>query len=299
MSKRSGAGRTLGAWLLGVLVVALVTGTVALTALALSHVRGAPPAGAVPPPSTFTPAPVPETSAPEPEPVAVYDRAAERFLSVGTGVLWRGVAGECGVSEPLLERSEDAGESWTDVTPRYLEIAQLTSVDAFADTEADIVAAWGEECEVQLRRTFSQGAFWDDYSELLDLYRHVSIPDPAEVLTADGPVATPCEDPRSFRAAGEVIALVCDGTASVYTGDEWSPLPAAEARALTVDDGDVVVAHLSDACEGLALTRYADASDPADLGCAPVADPYAPAALAVSGDDILLWSGDDWLSVVN
>ena len=94
-----------------------------LVVLALQRIAGTDAADQMP--ARFRPStrhlprrrPPRQALTPSPTTAPLYDRSQERFLSVGNGVMWRGVAGLCGDVEPLLERSVDSGETWTDVTP--------------------------------------------------------------------------------------------------------------------------------------------------------------------------------------
>ncbi|MGP6170802.1 hypothetical protein ACTU6V_06290 [Microbacterium sp. A204] len=275
----------------------LATGALALTALAFAHVRSAPEDGIVAPIPTLT-QPSDQTASPSPTPAETttpaYDRSQERFLAAASDIIWRGVAGQCGSVEPLLERSSDGGVTWTDVTPRYLGIGQLITLLPFADGQAEIVAAMGDNCDVQALRTFTQGQFWESYPEVLAASQYVDPADPASIVRPTGVMAAPCADARSLRNAGAVLALVCEDVAYVLGEDaEWVALAATAATALAVDATDVVVAHRSDGCTGVALTRYTDANPQAaqDAGC--FADAAAPLALAASTAGITLWWGEN------
>ncbi|KDA05224.1 hypothetical protein DC31_02200 [Microbacterium sp. CH12i] len=232
-----------------------------------------------------------------PLPAPSYDRAQERFIAVGTGVIWRGIAGECGRVAPLLERSTDDGENWVDVTPTYLEIGELIALNSFAGTEAEIVASMGEACRVQALRTFTQGQFWESYPDVLASLRYINPVDSASIERPIGAVAAPCADARDLHSAGAQLAISCDGVTYRLNDDSsWSALPASNVAALAIADSSIVVAHLSDVCNGLALTRYAEADGTSgdEVGCVSIADVSAPVTIATSGDGVLVWSGDEW-----
>ncbi|BDV29786.1 hypothetical protein [Microbacterium terricola] len=240
---------------------------------------------------TATPSADPSTSLPEP--VAA---SAERYLSIGSGGMWRATAGECEGDSPTVEKSTDGGSTWVDVTPTYKGIQQVRGIETFAQTEAELLADMGDDCETQLLRTFTQGRFWDSYPEILAYWTYPSSADATVIVTPDGEVDAPCDDPRSVRASNGAVALVCDGTAYVLSDGEWDPLKASDAVALAISDG-IVVAHTDESCpEGLAVTRFADGGDPASLGCVEGADAARPTAIAASGDTVLVWSGKKLLS---
>jgi hypothetical protein len=191
--------------------------------------------------------------------------------------------------EPTLERSTDGGESWVDVTPRYLGIGQLLAVDAFAGSEAEIVALMGDDCEVQALRTFTQGRFWESYEDVLAASTYVDPDDAATVVTPDGDVAAPCAAAWGVRAAGSVTGLICDGTAYALTDGEWQP-SATAATGLAVADGALVTATSIADCAGLSITS-------STAVCAESASPAGPVAIAVSANALLVWSADTWSTI--
>jgi hypothetical protein len=291
-----------------VLVAVLAIATIVLVVLALQSVRPSPadvtqsPApsftfgGASPSASpTTSPAPTPSlTPSSTPETSAASFGAAERFFAIGSDGWWRATAGVCGGETPLLEHSTDGGRTWEDVTPNYRGIAQIASLDAFAGSEAEMVAGMGAACEVQALRTFTQGEFWQPYPEVLAVARYPQLADPASIVLPRGAVQAPCAEPASFRAVGDVVALVCEGTVSVLTDGEWQALPATDAVALTIDDGTLVAAARTADCEGVALSRWSGdgfaTSTP--LGCAAGVDAAAPLAVAATADSAWVWTDD-------
>ena len=200
--------------------------------------------------------------------------------------LWRGTAGVCGEVEPTLERSTNDGETWVDVTPRYLDIGQLISVDAFAGSEAEIVALMGDDCELQALRTFTQGRFWEPNDDVLSAATYIDPADPATVITADGDYAAPCGTPWGLRADGDTTALICDGTAYTLVDGEWQAA-ASGVMALAISDGALATAGATTDCAGLAITTTA-------ATCAPDASPTGPAAITESNGETLIWSADTW-----
>ncbi|AZC12332.1 hypothetical protein DT073_00130 [Microbacterium sp. ABRD28] len=277
-------------------VAALTIMVVVLASLALQRSRGETAAQPNPVPSftlgVTTPTPTPTPEAPSPAPAA--SRADERFLATGSAVWWRGVAGECGVAEPLIERSDDGGATWTDVTPRYLGIGQIMTVSAFSAVDAEMVAAVGPACEAQALRTYTDGQFWEPYPEVLAASRYVDAADPSVVVFRGEPVPAPCPAPIGLRTSGDTAALICNGVAWTRTGAEWTALAPTGVVALTLVGSDIIVAHTDAACDGAAISRVT-ADNPAGvqpLGCAAGTDPGAPTAVTTLNGDVLLWSGD-------
>ena len=279
-------------------ITAIGVGT--LVATAYQHSAPLANSGEAAPVPTFdlgvqtpTPTPTPEPTTP------AIPRESERFLTVGTGVgsnvWWRGVAGACGGTPPVVERSTDGGVTWADVTPLYRGASQLVALDSFDQTEAEIIVGVGPTCEPQALRTFTQGRFWDSYPDALAASRFVALTDSATVQQPAGPVAAPCAEARGLRAQGDLVALVCDSTAYVSrAGGEWVTLPAPDAAAVAIDGDAVLVAHSSDECNGLALTRYAaaDPAQPEPPSCTEGADPSEVIAIAPTPSGVALWSGD-------
>ncbi|MFG6404091.1 hypothetical protein [Microbacterium sp. P04] len=309
MPRRTGPLSTTARWLVGVLIAVLAVATVLLVVLALQSVRPQPVPDGAEPVSTYTPraesTPTP-TATPSATPVATEtpDAAAtlprdrERFLSLGSQGWWRATAGACGGASPVVEHSTDGGETWEDVTPRYRALAQVASLDSFAGSEAEMVAAVGGGCETQALRTFTQGEFWQPYEDVLAASRFLEPGDAAAVVTPQGNVAAPCADARSFRAVGDIVALLCDGTGyALGSGGQWAALPATDAVALAVSNGTVLTAGPAAGCDGLAVTRWTGPgfATAQPLGCAAGAS--APAAVAALGDSAAVWSGAELVRV--
>ncbi|MFJ6653829.1 hypothetical protein ACIQLJ_13650 [Microbacterium sp. NPDC091313] len=234
-------------------------------------------------PPSSTPSPTGASAA------AQAPAAEQRFLSAGSGGMWRATAGVCGGPAPVVERSVDGGRTWTNVTPTYKGIAQVISLSTFAGTEAEMVAAMGANCEVQALRTFTQGEFWDSYPDVLAASTYVAPADASAVVTPDGPKPAPCTDPRSVRAIGDAVALVCDGTARISVGADWRDLGPATTVALTADA--VLIASTGAGCDGATLTRVSLAGgNPQPAGCATGASDNI--AIASDGTSIWVWSDD-------
>jgi hypothetical protein len=285
----SRAGMTAAIALVSSLVV--IVGVLSFAAYQRVNSTGSP--GAAKPAPTFTlgvrsstPIAPPATPATAP--------GMERLLAVGSEQWWRATAGRCGGAAPLIERSSDGGATWTDVTPRYLGVAQVQTLVAFSPADVEVVAAVAG-CDAQSLRSYTRGEFWESYPDVLVASRYVDVGDPATVHLPSGPVAAPCARAFGLQAAGDSVALQCDSAAWSWTGAEWQRLPADNALALAFDDGDVVIAHTDGTCEGIALSRVNLGSpETASLiGCAAGADASAPTAIDVEGDDVIVWSGEE------
>jgi hypothetical protein len=299
MARRSRGISTSARWLAGAAVAVLAIAAIVLTVAAIERVRPEPVAvtpiptfsfGSQTRPTTPTPSTTPTSSAPVPSTSA----AEQRFLSAGSGGIWRATAGACNGPSPVVERSVDGGQTWTDVTPVYKGIRQVISLSSFAGTEAEMIAAVGPNCDVQALRTFTQGEFWDSYADVLRTSTYRSLGNTAELQTPAGLRAAPCSDPRGIRATGDTIALICHGIGQVSVGSGWRDLGPATAVALTADA--VLVGTTVDGCDGLALLRITSTvSSAQSLGCADGTDLSAPTAIASDATSLWVWSAD-WVS---
>lgn len=300
MSRRSaGAGLTASRSFAVAGVGAVLVLVAVLVVAAYQHARPAVSPGAAAPVPTFTfgertPTPTP-TPTQAPDAAAPSARETDRFLAAGTGAgasTWRrAIAGACGGAAPVLERSVDGGATWASATPPGA--AQIAALDSFNQTEAEIVTA-GSTCDVQGLRTYTQGGFWEPFADVLATSRYIAPADSGTVITPAGSIAAPCAEARGLRARGSVVALICDGIA--YAADAnggWTALPGADAAAVAIDGGGVLVASAGAECEGLTLTLFA-AGDPAQPGpsrCAAVSAAQ-PIAIASSEVGTLVWAGD-------
>jgi hypothetical protein len=275
----------------GIAVLVAIVGV--LVFAALQHARPEAVSGEAEPVPTFTLGVQTPTPTPTPTQAAAPSLEQTRMLGLGSEVWWRATAGSCAGPTPLIERSYDQGATWTDVTPTYRGLAQVQTLEAFSARDAEIVAAVAD-CEPQALRTYTRGEFWDPYPDVLAASRYVDPSDPGSVNLPSGPVPAPCPAAFGLHAFGDVIALVCDGRAWSWSANEWVPLAPENALAVTIDGSDVLVAHRSDECTGVAIARVAagapDVASP--VGCAEGADAATPVAIATRGDGVVAWIGD-------
>lgn len=283
-----------------VAVAGLALVVVALSVLALQRDDALDPAAATPAPvPSFSfrgsDTPPPSATPTDAPPPTMTSGADERFLAQSSeGTLWRATAGACGGTEPLVERSDDAGDSWVDVTPRYRGIERVRALYGFSGTEAEMVADLAE-CEPEWLRTFTQGDFWELYPDLLEQATYPAPDDPAVLITPAGDVPLPCAAPTSIRIGSQQTALVCDGVPQVRIGSAaWSPLPVDQVVAVDVLGRSTAVARVDpEACaDGLALAWIDGDAAVAPAGCLDGADPAAPTAIAALDDVLVVWSGD-------
>ncbi|WP_194397524.1 hypothetical protein [Microbacterium atlanticum] len=269
-------------WLAIVAIVALALGVGALAVLAYDRATPEAASGSAAPVPTFEFGAKTPTATPTAAPVA---REAQRLLSVASERWWRATVGVCGGPAPVIERSDDQGATWADVTPLYRGIAQVQTLDAFSPLDAELVAAV-DGCSAEALRTYTGGEFWDPYADVLAASRFIEPLDAGSVHLPGRNVPAPCPTASGLHAAGDVIALLCDDRAWSWSGDEWTQLAPTDASALAIDDTDVIVAHRTDDCTGITLSRESAST------CVEDIDPSQPVAISVAGAEVFVWSGD-------
>jgi len=282
-------------WMIaGLVVVAVVAVALVIAAVLRNHAAAA--SGAAAPLPSFTDASPSATPTATPTPTHTpIDRAAERFFAVAPDALWRATAGECGKTEPVVERSTDRGQTWTDVTPHYRDIAQVASLDQIAERAAAMVTELGDDCTPTGIRTFTDGRFWEPFDAVIDDAHYLSFTDAAKVVSPGGDYAAPCNDAHGLRAAGDIEALICDGTAYERSADKWMPLPQKNALAVAVFSGDLYVASAGEKdCAGIAITRFTDAEPDRSESAGCAADATAKGSIAIGPSSLgtFVWSAD-------
>lgn len=105
------------------------------------------------------------------------------------------------------------------------------------------------------------------------------------------------------RAARPVASLPVDSPSPTASAPPAVTAPAPAERylaagtdvvALDALDGEIIAATRTPDCDGLLLTSLTSVTDP--LACV-TADAATPAALAITPDAVLLWTGDDLTTV--
>lgn len=274
-------------------VAALAVGVGALSIFALERTEPSGPVKTASPAPTFDFGGTPTATPASPAPTQSTSRPAdeERFLAVQGSQLWRATAGTCdseGALAPNVERSLDAGATWTPATPT--DARRVLNLSAPEPGSVEIIAAVGSGCAPTSLRAYTEALAWQAYPPSASTY--VSPSDRGTVEIAGRPVAAPCENAHSARTSRERTGVICDGAAYAWIDDSWVSLVSG-AVALDAEAGTVVVAHVSAACEGgVAVTRFTG-TEGRDLGCVSGVDAASPAALSVLGADVALWSGGD------
>lgn len=285
MARRSPVRRGLPSVVVAILVVALTVAVGGLVVLALQRGQGTATDRITDPVPTLGPDSPTATPTPSPTTVAIAPPgAAERFLAAGTDRMWRATAGSCGDTAPVIERSDDEGTTWMDVTPVYRDIAQVRDLLPFSDRQATLVADVGEECETQALRTFTDGEFWSPYDDVLAASAYLT----GDTVVIDGvSLDAPCSEPWGLRSSGDTVAFVCDGVAYATTDGQTTRLGDGVV-ALDILDGDIVAATVASDCDGFQLTALPTGDA---VGCV-AADRASPSAVALTDDTVWLWNSD-------
>ena len=294
-----------------VLLAVLLVGTALLTVAAVAHGQPDPLvetttlSDPVEPSPTSTTATEPvNESTPTPSAVPVeaslppLPRAQERFLlfdSVGTA--WRAVAGSCASGEaPVLERSPDGGATWSNVTPTYLGVTQISALIPFLAGQAQVAATVGPDCALQGLRTYTQGVFWEQYPEVLNGVSYLPPWNPAAAVTPVGAPPAPCAEPTSLSVEDDAAALVCDTVPYVWTtssGPSWVEISVAPARAALISGGTLTLAGATADCAGISVSKTSVADPTAfQTTCESGLDPASAVALAAGPEGIVIWNGD-------
>ncbi len=282
-------------WVSIVIVAVLILAVGGLSWLAITRTQTPPPTEA--PRVTPTMGVETPTATPTPTPtvtVAAATGPGQRFLATSEGVWWRATAGQCGSIEPLLERSTDAGQTWSDVTPRYLGIGQILSLSPYAADQGQMVALMGADCTLQGMRTFTDGQFWEPNGDILASSTYIDPANALAVVTPAGTLDAPCGAPTGVRAGDGTTAVICGSDASQSTdAATWSPLGQAGVLALTVSgDGQVTTARADAAsCDGMLV------AEPGAATCIPSIPTDAPVAVTLDGEGVpWVWAGDTFVS---
>ena len=105
--------------------------------------------------------------------------------------------------------------------------------------------------------------------------------------------ASPCAEPWGPRSSADTVAFLCDGTAFAAADGETTAI-GTDVVALDTLDGEIIAATRTPDCDGLLLTSLTSDTDPLARA---TADAATPAALAITPDAVLLWTGDDLTTV--
>ncbi|HWL01452.1 MAG TPA: hypothetical protein VNQ52_03660 [Microbacteriaceae bacterium] len=294
-------------WAIGIAAFLAVDVALVWWALAVTSRSAAETAEPLPL-SAFAPAPTPKpataravstpTPTPTPEPL-VLESMARQLQPIDGARAWRTASTAC-AGPSTIEWTEDGGASWTAWSAGD-DVAGILGIVSYDDASVvGIVAMLGGDCRAEYRMSYTAGEFWGAYPDEQPQFALIDPASRAAVLTAAGPVASPCGEISELAEGAGGIAVLCTTTELVVGPEELSSAApvslAGQAVAVTqTGDGYLVAARRDPGCaDGLQLSRVG-----ADAAVAPVVclsghtDETAPVTLAAATDGTLwLWAGD-------
>ncbi|WP_447925829.1 hypothetical protein [Georgenia muralis] len=243
----------------------------------------------------------PSSSVPTEDPVPVPSRdpspRASRILAAASDVeAWRTEGGRCG-TPPLVERTLDAGRTWTFVG---LDLGPVTRIRITGDGP---VAVIGGDADCAPRYvTSADGEVWEDRSDLLAGSWYLMPINPSRMMTPLGEADTPCAGGAATLDGLDVPrALIRCTDGSVQRTDDagasWAPVTTdGPAVAVSTDVKGYVIATRSAACEGIAVASMAPEAEAvgAASGCATAVEADG-VAVARAGTAVWLWVGTELL----
>jgi photosystem II stability/assembly factor-like uncharacterized protein len=218
-------------------------------------------------------------------------------------VAWRARTGECG-GAPVLQRTADAGATWTDYTVDLIDVGALLQLEAVSEVRVRALAGTGDNCVPLPIESYTMGVFWERPSTPTALWQS-SAGGGGAVSGPTGEVPTPCRAVAALasRSAGEAAVVCTDGSLQVTEdgGGTWAaPLTDRSAAAVAGTDSGYTVAVLDDdRCDGLGLVavRLAAASTTRDgsfLSCLD-SSTTSPVVMSAARAAVWVWVGEEVL----
>ncbi|WP_395640504.1 hypothetical protein [Pseudolysinimonas sp.] len=208
-------------------------------------------------------------------------------------VAWRSTSVGCGAGAVTVERTVDAGATWT--ATALPDAAGVLALVPGADAQTLRVVLASADCTAVSRTSFSSGSFWraDEVAPAAAVYL-----DPADAGRVHMPggrwVRTPCGDVASAAAvdSSHAAVLCVDGTMRLTSdsGATWvGPEGIEQPRALAASDDGYWVASAAADCDGILLVRLESRGEREGADVCTSVDASAAVALSVSGDAVWVW----------
>ena len=223
----------------------------------------------------------------------------KRLLAVNSASLaWRATAGPC-PSKPSVEVSRDGGRTWRPTDSGLRSMSRMRSYD-----EDSVFAVGGDEtCDARYAATGGPGESWTANPRFLDQTWYRLPKERSQIHAPGGRLSSPCGDQLGdFAGLGRsgAAALCSDGTLRLTqnSGRQWRKLDGvAEGRGVGADEEVYVLALRNSDCAGIGvvlLTSGARRVETDSVRCAPLGgDPDTELAVAVRGQVLWLWAGDE------
>jgi len=302
------AGMTRWRWLvIGIAVflaldVALVWWALAATSRSAAQTAEPLPLSAFAPAPTPKPATARPAATPTPTPTLaplVLEPMARQLQPIDASRAWRTSTTTC-AGPAVIEWTEDGGASWT-AWPAGDDLAGILGIVSYDDASVvGIVAMLASGCGAEYRMSYTAGEFWGAYPDEQPPFALVDPSSRSAVLTAAGPVASPCGEISELAETPGGLAVLCTSTEVVVgAADLSASTPVALAgQAVAIapaGDGYVVAARRDPGCvAGLELSRIgADGSVAPSVCLGGFADESAAVTLATAaGGALWLWAGE-------
>lgn len=233
---------------------------------------------------------------PSPEPHFI---AAPRFLAaVNDQVAWRATEGSCGGPDAVIERTEDGGATWSQLSTAKHQVHQVMALLDPGVAIASVVGMAGADCTLGYFSSFTRGQFWEPYPQYLGGASYLDSSDSGTVHVASATATAPCADVLQLSVVDGIAAVLCTDTLFERRGEGWVEVPVPGILAFTpTETGYTVAISSASGCPGVAIASLASplttGSAPVTVGCA--ASVVAPDAvtLSQSAGSLWLWSGDN------
>lgn len=245
------------------------------------------------------------TPQPAPEPVASADPTAEptadgkRFITTIDGqTLWRATGGACASAPAVVERSVDAGATWTPLATSAFDLRQVLTLTTGDEGELEIIGATGDACAVGGFSSTDAGDTWAPDAALPGELGFLT-PDETSIVVSGQGVGLPCPTVEVISARADRTVAACAAVLAEWdpAAGAWNTTPYAGVHGLATEgDRLMFVARGVPGCNGLGALAINGVPAPVSsaplVGCVTGADASAPAALTIAGQGAWLWVGD-------
>ncbi len=243
-------------------------------------------------------------------PIPGYDDAAESgqdparlrvIAAASEDVAWRAALAGCSADAAVtIERSEDAGKTWSTISLDAQDAAAI--VDLATRDGGDYVAAIvreGTDCTLGARVSMTSGHFWSAEEPPSDATYYAN----QAIVSGGQELVIPCADPLDFESPGPAEALVICGDGSLHvtadTGESWLDLvvDGSPVAVTAIDGGYLLASFGSGECSGLRMMAAYPELDGAEaldeLACLEGFPEEVPVALGTAPEGaVWAWAGE-------
>ena len=289
-----------------------VVADIALAAVALTGARTpadtpantaapvAPQSSSAAPSPSSTPTPIPTVP-----PVAAV-LPTRIIVAADASLAWRATTGACPATQATPEITTNSGAKWTATnatTPTGVRSLQSIAIEG--KRVASMIGQAGQDCSVELVRTFVSGTNYEKYPAALAGAWFINPLDRASIHTPAGTFfPAPCKTALVLvHRNASSAAVLCDDQTLHTTkdgGSTWSGSVSIRGALNLAPSaaGYVVAAVGSDACKGVQVLSIAEPAETAATatGCLPTDAPPSTLSgnitLSEGAGTLWLWAGD-------